>query len=106
MLSESALAWIDDERLVSAARAELNPLVSTPLEIELLGRMERLLEELAENKPYADLYHEHSVTPEDMQALINANPAEPLAMAEMLALLSDHDIHTPGALKALLANPT
>lgn len=44
---------MDDSHLVAAINCEINPLTTTPLEIELLGRVEDLLEQI--NAEAADI---------------------------------------------------
>ena len=45
MLTAQLAASMDDEHLLASARAEIDPLTSTALELELLERFERLLDE-------------------------------------------------------------
>jgi hypothetical protein len=65
MLTAQLMASMDDEHLLAAALAELDPLTSTALETELLARFERLLE----HKPFIDLVEEHEINTDELDAL-------------------------------------
>lgn len=95
MLTAQLAKSMDDEHLLASARAEIDPLTSTALELELLDRFERLLDEASEHKPVADLLEEY-------EAVIESHPASLKDQAALLALLNDQDIHEPDQLKALL----
>lgn len=47
MLTPSTMSQMSDEHLVAAIRAELDPLTSTPIEIELLNRLEAQIDFLS-----------------------------------------------------------
>lgn len=102
MLTAQLAKSMDDEHLLASARAEIDPLTSTALEIELLDRFERLLDEASEHKPVADLLEEYEVGTDDVKAVIESHPASLKDQAALLALLNDQDIHEPDQLKALL----
>ena len=85
MLTAQLAKSMDDEHLLASARAEIDPLTSTALELELLDRFERLLDEASEHKPVADLL---AASLKDQAAL--------------LSLLNDQDIHELDQLEALL----
>ena len=95
MLTAQLAKSMDDEHLLASARAEIDPLTSTALELELLDRFERLLDEASEHKPVADLLEEY-------EAVIESHPASLKDQAALLSLLNDQDIHEPDQLKALL----
>lgn len=95
MLTAQLAKSMDDEHLLVSARAEIDPLTSTALELELLERFERLLDEASEHKPVADLLEEY-------EAVMESHPASLKDQAALLALLNDQDIHEPDQLKALL----
>jgi hypothetical protein len=90
------------DHLVASARAELDPLTSTPLELELLDRLETLLDEQSDNKPIADLLDEYEVSTDKMKAVIESHPASLKDQAALLSLLNDQDIYEPDQLKELL----
>ena len=102
MLTAQLANSMDDEHLLASARAEIDPLTSTALELELLERFERLLDEASEHKPVADLLEEYEVGTDDVKAVIESHPASLKDQAALLSLLNDQDIHEPDQLKALL----
>lgn len=102
MLTAQLAKSMDDEHLLVSARAEIDPLTSTALELELLERFERLLDEASEHKPVADLLEEYEVGTDDVKAVIESHPASLKDQAALLSLLNDQDIHEPDQLKALL----
>jgi hypothetical protein len=102
MLTAQLAKSMDDEHLLASARAEIDPLTSTALELELLERFERLLDEASENKPVADLLEEYEVGTDDVKAVIESHPASLKDQAALLSLLNDQDIHEPDQLKELL----
>lgn len=75
MLTAQLAKLMDDAHLLASARAEIDPLTSTALELELLDRFERLLDEASEHKPVADLLEEYEVGTDDMRAVIDSHPA-------------------------------
>lgn len=102
MLTAQLAKSMDDEHLLASARAEIDPLTSTALELELLDRFERLLDEASEHKPVADLLEEYEVGTDDVKAVIESHPASLKDQAALLSLLNDQDIHEPDQLKELL----
>ena len=102
MLTVQLMKAMDDDHLLASARAEIDPLTSTALELELLERFERLLDEASENKPVADLLEEYKVGTDDMRAVIESHPAGLKEQAALLSLLNDQDIHGPDQLKELI----
>lgn len=102
MLTAQLAKSMDDEHLLASARAEIDPLTSTALELELLDRFERLLDEASEHKPVADLLEEYEVATDDVKAVIESHPASLKDQAALLSLLNDQDIHEPDQLEALL----
>jgi hypothetical protein len=102
MLTAQLAASMDDEHLLASARAEIDPLTSTALELELLERFERLLDEASEHKPVADLLEEYEVGTDDVKAVIESHPASLKDQAALLSLLNDQEIHEPDQLKELL----
>ena len=102
MLTAQLAKSMDDEHLLASARAEIDPLTSTALELELLDRFERLLDEASEHKPVADLLEEYEVATDDVRAVIESHPASLKDQAALLSLLNDQDIHEPDQLKAEL----
>lgn len=89
MLTAQLMKSMDADHLVASARVEIDPLTSTPLELELLDRLETLLDE-------------YEVSTDDMKAVIESHPASLKGQAALLSLLNDQDIHEPDQLKELL----
>lgn len=102
MLTAQLMKSMDADHLVVSARAEIDPLTSTPLELELLDRLETLLDEQHDTNPIADLLDEYEVSTDDMKAVIESHPASLKDQAALLSLLNDQDIHEPDQLKELL----
>jgi hypothetical protein len=102
MLTAQLAKSMDDEHLLASARAEIDPLTSTALELELLERFERLLDKASEHKPAADLLEEYEVGADDVRAVIESHPASLKDQAALLSLLNDQGIHGPDQLKKLL----
>ena len=102
MLTAQLAKSMDDEHLLASARAEIDPLTSTALELELLDRFERLLDEQHDNEGVRALSEEYELTADDMRAVIESHPASLKDQAALLSLLNDPDIHEPDQLKALL----
>lgn len=102
MLTAQLMKSMDAGHLVASARAEIDPLTSTPLELELLDRLETLLDEAQDNQPIADLLDEYEVSTDDMKAVFESHPASLQDQAALLSLLNDQDIHEPDQLKELL----
>ena len=102
MLTAQLAASMDDKHLLASACAEIDPLTSTALELELLERFGRLLDEASEHKPVADLLEEYEVGTDDVKAVIESHPASLKDQAALLSLLNDQDIHEPDQLEELL----
>ena len=102
MLTAQLMKSMDADHLVASARAEIDPLTSTALELELLDRLEKLLDEQSANQPVAELLEEYEVSTDDMKAVIESHPASLKDQAALLSLLNDQDIHEPDQLKELL----
>lgn len=99
MLTPQLLATLPDDHLVTALRAEFDPLTSTPAEQELIKRMEKLLDERVDTSPITDLMTEYEVTDAEIKAVIESHPASLKDMASMLSLLNDEGIEDPEQLK-------
>ena len=102
MLTAQLMKSMDTEHLLASARAEQDPMTSTALELELLDRMETLLDEQRDTQPIADLIDEFEVSTDDMKAVIESHLASLKDKAALLSLLNDQDIHEPDQLKELL----
>lgn len=102
MLTAQIIKSMDDEHLLASARAEIDPLTSTPLELELLDRFERLLDGQHDNEGLRALTEEYDLTADDFRAVIESHPASLRDKAALLSLLDGRGIHQPHQLKALL----
>lgn len=102
MLTAQLMKSMDAGHLVASARAEIDPLTSTPLELELLDRLETLLDEQHDNEGIRALTEEYDLAADDMRAVIESHPASLKDQAALLSLLNDQDIHEPDQLKELL----
>lgn len=102
MLTAQLMKSMDADHLVASARAEIDPLTSTPLELELLDRLETLLDEQHDNEGVRALTEEYDLTADDMRVVIESHPASLKDQAALLSLLNDQDIHEPDQLKELL----
>lgn len=102
MLTAQLMKSMDADHLVASAHAEIDPLTSTPLELELLDRLEALIDEQSANQPIANLLDEYEASTDDMMAVIESHPASLKDQAALLSLLNDQDIHEPDQLKELL----
>lgn len=102
MLTAQLMKSMDVEHLLASARTEQDPLTSTPLELELIDRLEALLDEQRDTQPIADLIEEHEVSTDDIKAVIESHPAGLKEQAALLSLLNDQDIHEPDQLKELI----
>lgn len=89
MLTPQLMGTMDDAHLVAALRAEFDPLTSTALEIELLKRFERMLDEKRDDEPFddarddepfddalEDTFIEHEQLPEVIKVLSEFNAAD------------------------------
>lgn len=101
-MDASTLRGMSDEHLASAARAEIDSLTSTPLEIELLDRFERLLDQFNTDQELDLVIADFDITGEQLRNLCEAHPASLPGITAMLTMLNDLDIHEPGQLKAQL----
>lgn len=102
MLTAQLMKSMDDEHLLASARAEIDPLTSTALELELIERFETLLNETAKVAPIGNLLDEYEVSADDLRAILESHPGSLKDYAALLSLLNDQDIHEPDQLKALL----
>lgn len=119
MLTPAYLKQLSDAELARIASREINDLTSTPLEVELLARLEQLIGAAALRKVAED----HGVTAQDIDALLGAigdfevppehlrqllesHPSNVSEMASLLASLNDQDIHSRDQLEPLIAFAT
>ena len=82
MLTAQLMKSMDDGHLLASARAEIDPLTSTALELELLDRFERMFE----HKQIIDLVEEHEINDDEVDALGKALSAG-VGIAELTAIV-------------------
>lgn len=102
MLTPQLMAAMDDSHLLAAIDAEFDPLTRTPLEDELIKRLQVLLTESAESNPIAEIVEEYDLDTEELKTLIESHPSSLTDMAQLLQVLCDDDINTPDQLRAKL----
>lgn len=86
--------------LIAAARASMNPLTSTPLETELLNRLEDLQGEHAAVESY-DVLSDFDA--DELEALAYSHDASIVEMTKMMQALKAADIQTLKELNEVLA---
>jgi hypothetical protein len=97
----NAYTHLTHDELLRLAHAEHNALTSTPLETELLRRLEFLQDEAADAAPLLDVLDEHNV--EDAKALTEVLGRAPLAdLRECTQLLAEADLLDPSELARAL----
>lgn len=97
MLTANLMASMGDQHLIAALRAEIDPLTSTSIEIELLNRFEKVLQ----HSSIIDLVEEHEINDSEIAAL-----GEALAigvgianLSATVALLDEFSATEPGTLR-------
>lgn len=85
--SIETLKLMDLSHLMAAVRTELDPLTSTPLELELLARLESIT---------------FTSNEQELQQLEDSLIGDASNSIAMLDVLTEYDISTPKALKAAL----
>lgn len=108
-LDPKLMAQMDDEHLLRVAHLEIDPLTSTPLEIELLRRLEHSVDIAFVASPYAEKVEEFGYELNETKsveafegALQFAADFSPATYRPLLDLLGEHDIDTVEALKKRL----
>lgn len=100
MLDATFLELAEPAHLIAAARAKLDPLTSTPLELELLKRLEDLQGEHAAVESY-DVLTDFDA--DELEALAYAHGAPITEMTAMLKALEQAGIHNLAQLNELIA---
>lgn len=103
MLTENLMRSMDDGHLLAAARCELDPLTSTPLERELLDRFERCAPGISTVGDQMAVLDEYEVSADDLRELLEAHPASFHTCAQMLIALNDASITDLAKLKNAIA---
>lgn len=97
------LAKLSDDEVLRIARAEINDLTSTALEVELLKRLEALLEDTDEPDAFYEAAMDHNLNALGIAQLGEALIDGAENTAALLRVLADAGYETPEALKADLA---
>lgn len=88
MLTPQLMANMDDAHLIAAVRSEIDPMTSTSLEIELLKRFERMLDEKRDDAPLddalEDTFIEHEQLPEFIKVLSEFGAADLAVLRQKL----------------------
>lgn len=102
MLDATFCKQAETPHLIAAARSVLNPLTSTPLEQELIERLEEATEFRKEHEAFLSVKDEYEFTASEIESLMEAHPASFTEITEMLQALSKADINDLAALNDLL----
>lgn len=97
-LSAQLMASMDDDHLVTALHAELDPLTSTATEQELLKRLETLLDEKDDELQQA--VDNYDLTAECITKLGDALIVNADQTAKLLGVIGEEGYDDPAALKA------
>lgn len=100
-LTAQLMASMDDDHLVSALHAELDPLTSTSTERELLARVERLLDET--NDEIQQAANNYDLSGADLTNLGDALILDASNTVKLLEVIGDEGYDDPETLKADLA---
>ena len=98
MLTANLMASMGDEHLIAALRAEIDPLTSTSIEIELLNRFEKVLQ----HSSIIDLVEEHEINDSEITALGEALAIGIANLSATVALLDEFSATEPGTLREKL----
>ncbi|SDJ32002.1 hypothetical protein QRO11_12145 [Paracidovorax citrulli] len=97
------LARLSNDEVLRIARAEINDLTSTALEVELLKRLEALLDDTDEPAAIYDAAADHDLNAESIAQLGAALIDGAENTAALLHVLADAGYESPEALKTGLA---
>lgn len=93
------LSILSDNELVRIAHTEINSLTSTPLELELLKRLDALIAETEPRQPLIDVLEGCEITDADDLERQLGFYKEHRDEKPLLDVLLEFDIDTPGALR-------
>jgi len=96
------LRTFNDEEILRHARADIDSLTSTPLELELLDRFELLIDQQSTQEPVANLLDEYGLDASAMREVLDAMIINPANTVALLNTLADAGLDAPKALKAEL----
>lgn len=102
ILNPGLMANMDDGHLLRSLECEA-AIMRTPVEMELMGRLERMIDEVEDARGLIEVADEFSVSAADFRAVAEAHPAGWADCAKLLAMLNDAEIHDADDLAALIA---
>ena len=92
MLTPQLMACMDDAHLIRAAQAEWDDMTGTPLEEQLLCRLEAKTDEESEAAPLTALADEYGFSSEELKPLLECHPGSLEDMAALLKPLHEKNI--------------
>lgn len=102
ILNPGLMANMDDGHLLRSLECEA-AIMRTPVELELMGRLERLADEVEDARGLLEVADEFLASAADFRAVAEAHPAGWADCAKLLAMLNDAEIHDADDLAALIA---
>lgn len=100
-LYPSLMANMEDDHLIRSLECEPQ-IMRTPVELELMGRVQWQSDLLYDLKPLSDLSDEFSFSAEDLRPVLEAHPGDFVCYAKMLAILNDAEIETVEELEKVI----
>lgn len=101
-LTPELMKLMDNGPLIAAVRCELDPLTSTPLELELLRRLEVNLDSEDELSEFAEVAENHDLTAEDFARLADALIVDTDTTVALLGVINDEGYDAATALRRIL----
>ena len=95
------MANMDDDHLIRSLECEPS-IMRTPVELELMGRVQWQSDLLDDLMPFADLSDKFDFSAEDLRSVLEAHPGNFVCYAKMLALLNDSEIETVEELEKVI----
>ena len=103
MLNAMHLRTLSNEELVRIASHEVNDLTSSALEIELLSRLEQVIDTVEPAEELMALTTDYGIDNAQVRSLLESHPSSVSEMTDLLKALNDEDIHTVDQLKQLIS---
>ena len=95
------MANMDDGHLIRSLECE-PAIMRTPVEFELMARVEGLSDELHEARGIIELADEFDFTADDLRPVLEAHPGNFVCYAKMLAMLNDAEIESVEELEKVI----
>ena len=102
ILNPGLMVNMDDGHLLRSLECEA-AIMRTPVELELMGRLERLADEVEDARGLVEVADEFSASAADFRAVAEAHPAGWSDCAKLLGMLNDAGIEDADDLAALIA---